>query len=144
MNRSLNIATWELMIGLGFLVAASVRISNELGRGNTKAAKFSIKVILRVAIGAGLQSVVAYVNIGCYYMVGVPIGALLGYVAHREVKGIWIGMICGVAIQALSLLFMTWRTDWEKQVTRASERLNRWLLNAPDQESNQSLIQNSE
>ncbi|XP_031268687.1 protein DETOXIFICATION 20-like [Pistacia vera] len=196
----LNIATWELMIGLGFLVAASVRISNELGRGNTKAAKFSIKVILStgtfigvifsvvclfwshpiayvftsseevaksvsslsiplafsvllnsiqpilsgVAIGAGLQSVVAYVNIGCYYMVGVPIGALLGYVAHLEVKGIWIGMICGVAIQALSLLFMTWRTDWEKQVTSASERLNRWLLNAPDQESNQSLIQNSE
>ncbi|KAJ0014444.1 hypothetical protein Pint_20798 [Pistacia integerrima] len=39
-----------------------------------------------VAVGAGLQSVVAYVNIGCYYMVGVPIGALLGYVAHLEVK----------------------------------------------------------
>lgn len=39
-----------------------------------------------VAIGAGWQSVVAWVNIGCYYLIGVPIGALLGYVAHLEVK----------------------------------------------------------
>lgn len=39
-----------------------------------------------VAIGAGRQSVVAFVNIGCYYIVGVPIGALLGYVAQMEVK----------------------------------------------------------
>lgn len=39
-----------------------------------------------VAIGAGWQSVIAIVNIACYYLIGVPIGALLGYVAHLEVK----------------------------------------------------------
>ncbi|OWM73148.1 hypothetical protein CDL15_Pgr001262 [Punica granatum] len=155
----LNIASWVLMIGLGFLVAASVRVSNELGRGNTKAAKFAIKVIFGigalfglvcavlcllysyeiagVAIGAGWQSVVAIVNIGCYYLVGVPIGALLAYVAHLEVKGLWIGLICGVASQMLALVYMTWRTNWDEQVIRASERLNRWLLKSSD-ESNQS------
>lgn len=32
-----------------------------------------------VAIGAGWQALVAYVNIGCYYAFGVPLGLLLGY-----------------------------------------------------------------
>ena len=32
-----------------------------------------------VAIGAGWQHVVAYINIGCYYLVGLPAGILLGF-----------------------------------------------------------------
>lgn len=32
-----------------------------------------------VAVGCGWQAFVAYVNVGCYYMVGVPLGALLGF-----------------------------------------------------------------
>ncbi|KAK4743680.1 hypothetical protein SAY87_009992 [Trapa incisa] len=187
----LNIAAAVLMIGLGFLVAASVRVSNELGRGNTNAAKFAIKVIFGtgvcfglvcaiicllysyqlaglftsneevkdsvsslslllalsvflnavqpiltgVAVGAGWQSVIAIVNIACYYLVGVPIGALLGYVAHLEVKGLWIGLICGITFQLLALIYMTWRTNWDEQVVKASERLNRWLLKPPEDSS---------
>lgn len=38
------------------------------------------------AVGAGRQSIVAYVNICSYYIVGVPLGVVLGYVAHLEVK----------------------------------------------------------
>ena len=36
-------------------------------------------VLSGVAIGAGWQAVVAYVNIACYYIVGVPLGLLFGY-----------------------------------------------------------------
>lgn len=32
-----------------------------------------------VAVGAGWQAVVAYVNIACYYLFGVPFGLLLGF-----------------------------------------------------------------
>ncbi|XP_068661411.1 protein DETOXIFICATION 21-like [Aristolochia californica] len=46
----LNINGWEMMISIGFLAAASVRISNELGRGSAKAAKFSVVV----AVGTSL------------------------------------------------------------------------------------------
>ncbi|XP_010265112.1 PREDICTED: protein DETOXIFICATION 24-like [Nelumbo nucifera] len=136
----LNITSWEFMISLGFLSAACVRVANELGRGDAKAAIFSIKVNLctslcigllfwvlalvfghvisyaftssteiakavsslsvllafsillnsiqpvlsGVAIGAGWQAIVAYVNISCYYVVGVPVGIILGYVAGLE------------------------------------------------------------
>ncbi|XVF56753.1 hypothetical protein PTKIN_Ptkin06aG0145300 [Pterospermum kingtungense] len=180
----LNIIAWQLMLFLGLLTAASVRVSNELGRGDAQAAKFSMKVIIctslcigvffcamclifghqigylftsdeevakavaelslllsfsvllnsvqpilsGIAIGSGRQSMVAYVNICSYYLVGVPLGILLGYVAKMEVKGIWIGMIIGVATQTLILGYITSRTDWEEQVKKASERLNKWFL----------------
>ncbi|XP_057948436.1 protein DETOXIFICATION 24 isoform X2 [Malania oleifera] len=136
----LNISTWEFMIFFGFLGAASVRVSNELGRGNAYAAKFSIKVILRVAIGAGLQGVVAIVNICSYYVVGVPLGVLLGYVAHLQITGLWIGMLCGVAIQSSTLIILVWRTNWEYQVSKALERLNKWFIK-PSEDTDQNPVQ---
>ncbi|KAH9783232.1 protein DETOXIFICATION 27 [Citrus sinensis] len=39
-----------------------------------------------VAVGSGWQSHVAYVNLGTYYFVGVPLGFLLGWVFHQGVK----------------------------------------------------------
>ncbi|KAG8386859.1 hypothetical protein BUALT_Bualt03G0192800 [Buddleja alternifolia] len=100
-----------------------VRIANELGSGNSKAAKFSIATIVitsftirfvlfaffhffrgRVAIGSGWQSTVAYVNVASYYLVGVPIGIVLGYVYNLQVEGVWIGMLTGVVVQTIALV----------------------------------------
>ncbi|XP_077225579.1 protein DETOXIFICATION 23-like isoform X2 [Tasmannia lanceolata] len=180
----LSITTWELMIHFGFLSATCVRVANELGRGDAKAAKFAVKVVLStslaigvvffvlflvfgkaisyafssseevakevaslrvyvafsvllnsiqpvlsgVALGAGWQSIVAYVNIGCYYVIGIPLGLLLGYLTSLQVRGIWIGMICGIAAQTFVLICITRRTDWDLQVEKAKARLDRWFL----------------
>ncbi|XP_072960843.1 protein DETOXIFICATION 20-like isoform X2 [Typha angustifolia] len=180
----LNISGWEIMISVGFLAAAGVRVANELGAGNAKAAKFSIIVVVAtslsigvvllavflglkgsigyiftdsrevadavgdlstllaftillnsvqpvlsgVAVGAGWQSLVAYVNIASYYLIGVPLGIVLGYLIDYQVKGIWIGMIVGTLIQTVVLTLITWRMDWNKQVEMAQERVNRWFL----------------
>lgn len=32
-----------------------------------------------VAIGGGWQALVAYINLFCYYMIGLPLGFYLGY-----------------------------------------------------------------
>ena len=32
-----------------------------------------------VAVGCGWQAFVAYVNVGCYYGVGIPLGCVLGF-----------------------------------------------------------------
>jgi Na+-driven multidrug efflux pump len=39
-----------------------------------------------VAVGAGWQSVVAYVNITTYYLIGIPLGGILGYALGYHVK----------------------------------------------------------
>ncbi|MBA0554962.1 hypothetical protein Golob_014032, partial [Gossypium lobatum] len=180
----LNINGWEMMISLGFLAAASVRVSNELGRGSSKGAKFSIMtttltsfcigcvlfvlflflrgrlayifteseevanavadlspllacsillnsvqpVLSGVAVGAGWQSIVAWVNIASYYLVGIPIGVVLGYVFKMDVKGVWVGMLLGTLLQTVTLIIITWKTDWDKQVLLARSRVNKWLV----------------
>jgi Na+-driven multidrug efflux pump len=38
-----------------------------------------------VAIGGGWQALVAYINLGSYYIFGLPLGYLLGYRANLGV-----------------------------------------------------------
>lgn len=83
-------------------------------------------VLTGVAVGCGWQQFVAYVNIGCYYVVGVPLGLVLGFVFKLGVKGIWGGMIGGTVMQTVILLWVTIRTDWNKEVEEAQKRLSKW------------------
>ncbi|XP_042500760.1 protein DETOXIFICATION 40-like [Macadamia integrifolia] len=85
-------------------------------------------VLSGVAVGCGWQTFVAYVNVGCYYIIGIPLGALLGFKFNFGVKGIWSGMIGGTAMQAIILLWVTFRTDWKKEVEKAMKRLDKWKV----------------
>ncbi|CAN1326812.1 Protein DETOXIFICATION 40 [Linum perenne] len=73
-------------------------------------------VLSGVAVGCGWQAFVAYVNVGCYYLIGLPLGCILGFKLHMGVKGIWTGMTGGVLIQTLILLWVTCRTNWNDEV----------------------------
>ncbi|XP_031398005.1 protein DETOXIFICATION 40-like [Punica granatum] len=83
-------------------------------------------VLSGVAVGCGWQKFVAYVNVGCYYIVGVPLGCLLGFKFNQGAKGIWSGMIGGTVMQTFILLWVTFRTDWNLEVEKAKERLDKW------------------
>ncbi|KAH7856947.1 hypothetical protein Vadar_007216 [Vaccinium darrowii] len=73
-----------------------------------------------VAIGAGWQAYVAYVNIGCYYLFGIPLGLVLGYAVKMGVMGIWDGMVAGTSLQTCILLWMIYRTNWNKEVNNCT------------------------
>ncbi|KAJ0265251.1 Protein DETOXIFICATION 34 [Hirschfeldia incana] len=178
----MNINGWEGMLFIGINAAVSVRVSNELGSGHPRAAKYSVivtviesliigvvcaivilitrddfaviftdsqemrkavadlayllgitmilnslqPVISGVAVGGGWQAPVAYINLICYYVFGLPLGFLLGYKTRLGVQGIWIGMICGTSLQTLILVYMIYKTNWNKEVEQASERMKQW------------------
>jgi len=178
----MNLMGWEFMIAIGFNIAISVRVSNELGAGRPRAAKFSVIVVVGttflvgvvlmaiifitrnefavaftdskvvmsavaqlapllaftmllnsvqpvlsgVAIGAGWQALVAYINLACYYLFGVPLGCLLGYYFDLGVEGIWAGMISGTLLQTIILCIITYRTKWNKEANQAKARITLW------------------
>ncbi|KAK4404655.1 Retrovirus-related Pol polyprotein from transposon TNT 1-94 [Sesamum angolense] len=191
----LNVLAWIAMIVVGIMGSATVRVANELGKGDAKATKFSIKVLIStsvmigllfcilclvfgnklgyfftneeevaqtvsdlslllafavlltsiypvlsgVAVGEGLRTKAAIINLVCFYVIGLPIGAVLGYVFQLQVKGIWLGMICGVVTETLALSFMVWRTDWDEEVSITSTRLKRWYLESVEENKTTSL-----
>ncbi|XP_028083207.1 protein DETOXIFICATION 16-like [Camellia sinensis] len=73
--------------------------------------------------GCGRQKVGAFVNLGSYYIVGIPSAIVFAFVLHIGGKGLWFGMICGLIAQVLSLSTITLRTNWEQQAKKATERV---------------------
>ncbi|CAA7398013.1 unnamed protein product [Spirodela intermedia] len=178
----MNVEGWIFMIPFGLIAAISVRVSNELGAGRPKAARFSVLVVIMisvvlqstfallifltrkdfpiiftgdklvreevtrlapflcstvllasvqpvlsgVAVGAGWQTTVAYINLGCYYLLGIAPGALLGFKFGLGLEGLWGGVIIGVVVQTIILSVITLRTDWDKEVLSAKERIAVW------------------
>jgi Na+-driven multidrug efflux pump len=87
-------------------------------------------VISGVAIGGGWQALVAYINLGCYYALGLPLGFCLGCLLRLGAEGMWAGMLCGTALQTLILLAVIWNTDWEAEVRYSSRPSIRSLFMA--------------
>lgn len=99
---------------LGYFLAATIFLN-------------SIQPVLHgVAVGAGWQFMVALINVGCYYIVGLPVGAILGYVFDIGVKGVWTGMLVGGLLQTIILLWFVKRKNWSKEALKAEERVRTW------------------
>lgn len=79
-----------------------------------------------VAIGAGWQAVIAYINIACYYIFGIPLGLALGFAADWGVQGIWMGMLSGTVVQTVILVWICYRTNWDKEASMAEKRIRKW------------------
>lgn len=69
-----------------------------------------------VAKGSGWQHIGAYVNLGAFYLVGLPVAVVLGFPLHFRGKGLSIGIVVGSAVQSTLLAFITGFTNWTKQV----------------------------
>ncbi|KAK7300210.1 hypothetical protein RJT34_11049 [Clitoria ternatea] len=82
-------------------------------------------ILSGVAIGSGWQAIVAYVNLACYYVIGLTVGCVLGFKTSLGVDGIWWGMILGVFIQTMTLIILTARTNWDAEVEKAITRIKK-------------------
>jgi MATE family multidrug resistance protein len=57
--------------------------------------------ILRGLTDAKIPMVITFV---AYWIIGIPVGLLLGFYFHMEVIGVWIGLLVGLSIAAISFL----------------------------------------
>ncbi|KAM7250679.1 hypothetical protein ACFE04_022562 [Oxalis oulophora] len=101
-------------VKLGYFLAATILLN-------------SVQPVLHgVAVGAGWQFMVAWINVICYYVIGLPIGALLGFKFDYGVRGIWSGMLFGTFMQSVVLIFVVLRANWGKEAMQAEKRLKSW------------------
>ncbi|WCJ42192.1 MATE efflux family protein [Euphorbia peplus] len=180
LSISLNTSGLVWMIPFGLGCAVSIRVSNELGAGNSKAASLAAKVVLGMTIiegvlvgvlmilvrdvwgkvysnekqvikyvssmmpllaassfldsiqsvlsgvarGCGWQKTGAYVNLGSFYLVGIPSSVVLAFVVYLKAQGLWLGIICAFFIQGLLLFTITITTNWVEKADEAANRVN--------------------
>ncbi|CAO2837145.1 unnamed protein product [Amaranthus hypochondriacus] len=80
-------------------------------------------VLSGTARGCGWQKIAALINLGAYYIVGVPSAILLAFVFNFGGKGLWTGIIMALLVQSFLLLLITLHTNWDKEVKKAKDRL---------------------
>lgn len=56
-------------------------------------------------------------NLGAYYLVGIPMGLFLGFHLQLRAKGLWMGTLSGSVLQVIILAIVTALTDWQKEVS---------------------------
>ncbi|KAI3849223.1 hypothetical protein MKX03_001622 [Papaver bracteatum] len=76
-----------------------------------------------IARGCGWQHIGAYVNLGSFYIGGIPVALLLGFFLKLKGRGLWLGIMAGTVIQTAILSAITIRTNWEKQARIARQRI---------------------
>ncbi|XP_028757814.1 protein DETOXIFICATION 14-like [Neltuma alba] len=69
-----------------------------------------------IARGSGWQHIGAYVNFGAYYVIGIPLAAILGFWLDMRAKGLWLGITTGTICQVIVLMIILSCTDWMKEV----------------------------
>ncbi|KAJ0267250.1 Protein DETOXIFICATION 16 [Hirschfeldia incana] len=80
-------------------------------------------VLSGVARGCGWQKIGAFINLGSYYLVGVPSGLLLGFHFHVGGRGLWLGIICALVVQVICLSLVTIFTNWDEEAKKATKRV---------------------
>ncbi|KAL6903573.1 hypothetical protein ACP4OV_004386 [Aristida adscensionis] len=180
----LNTGSLMFMVPFGLCTAISTHVSNELGAGQPQAAKLTTRVVICIALCAGLligstmillrnfwgyaysneleivryiakmipvlaisfftdglhsslsgvltgcgkQKIGAHVNLGAFYLVGIPMAVLLAFLIHMNGVGLWLGIVCGSLCKLVLLTWITLRINWQEEAIKAKEMIFRSSL----------------
>ncbi|XP_027363115.1 protein DETOXIFICATION 12-like [Abrus precatorius] len=80
-------------------------------------------VLSGIARGCGWQHIGVYVNLGAFYLCGIPFSATLAFWVQLGGKGLWMGVQVGAFVQCVLLSIITSCINWEQQEIKARKRL---------------------
>ncbi|GMI82750.1 BUSH-AND-CHLOROTIC-DWARF 1, ZRIZI, Arabidopsis abnormal shoot4 [Hibiscus trionum] len=69
--------------------------------------------------GSARPTTGANINLGSFYLVGMPVAILMGFVIKMGFPGLWLGLLAAQASCASLMLVVLWKTDWTVQAERA-------------------------
>ncbi|CAM8931444.1 unnamed protein product [Rhodiola kirilowii] len=78
-------------------------------------------VVCGMLRGTARPKLGANINMGCFYLVGMPVAIWFGFFAGFDFRGLWFGLLAAQASCLVTMLVVLCRTDWECESRRASE-----------------------
>ncbi|CAN6584290.1 unnamed protein product [Malus baccata var. baccata] len=71
--------------------------------------------------GSARPTIGANINLGSFYLVGMPVAMLMGFVVKMGFAGLWLGLLAAQGSCALLMFYVLCTTDWNLQVKRAND-----------------------
>ncbi|KAL6554686.1 Protein DETOXIFICATION 49 [Orobanche hederae] len=71
--------------------------------------------------GTARPKVGANINLGCFYLVGMPVAVGLAFFYKMDFEGLWLGLLAAQASCMVTMMVVLLRTDWELEALRAGE-----------------------
>jgi MATE family multidrug resistance protein len=81
--------------------------------------------------GSARPTIGANINLGSFYLVGMPVAIFLGFVVKIGFAGLWLGLLAAQASCALLMLYVLCNTDWMVQVERARQLTQTYTTSPP-------------
>ena len=125
---SLAVAKLAFRHSIGYIFTSDVAVVAKVASLVYIAALFQVSDGLQAAVagimrGMGKQHLVAALNFVGFWLIGIPVGALLTFRFRVGVAGLWWGLFVGLTSVATIGLVALWRTDWEAEARRALVRV---------------------
>ncbi|KAL8240863.1 hypothetical protein R6Q59_014218 [Mikania micrantha] len=71
--------------------------------------------------GTARPKIGANINLGCFYLVGMPVAVVLGFFMGFDFEGLWLGMLAAQMSCVVAMLVVLGRTDWDLEAERAKQ-----------------------
>ncbi|KAL2529410.1 MATE efflux family protein [Forsythia ovata] len=71
--------------------------------------------------GSARPGIGANINLGSFYLVGMPVAILTGFVLKMGFGGLWLGLLAAQASCVLLMFYVLYTTDWIVEMERAKE-----------------------
>ncbi|OAY30418.1 protein DETOXIFICATION 49 [Manihot esculenta] len=71
--------------------------------------------------GTARPKVGANINLGCFYLVGMPVAVWLAFFVGFDFEGLWLGLLAAQGSCVVTMLVVIYCTDWDFQAQRAKK-----------------------
>eukprot|EP00347_Sterkiella_histriomuscorum_P016534 403352823 len=134
------------MVPVGLSQASSIFVGNMIGQKRVKDAQLTTPDIIELVsqiyrvlsfyvlfdamagmgngliIGIGRQAKASIFTIMSFWIIGVPLSAILAFSFDMQLQGLWLGSLVGVIICAISYYTLLTVTDWHQRIREAISR----------------------
>ena len=60
-----------------------------------------------------VQKIASFISLASFYLITIPVSFVLVFVCDMRIRGLWIGTVIGVFLNAVMFTRLVFKTDWQ-------------------------------